>query len=90
MEESGRGKEKIMNTTQNQRGNSVLNSELKPCPFCGGKAKVKVCDGSGSFFADIGTEMYQGRKMTHCLVLCERWRGVFNAWNRRATDERAE
>lgn len=70
--------------------------EIKPCPFCGGKAKVKVCDGSGAFCTDIGTEMYFGRKMTHCLICCERCRvrtqayltrrGVFNAWNRRAND----
>lgn len=72
-------------------------SELKPCPFCGGKATVMVCDGSGSFYADIGTEVFFGRKMTHCLTMCKKCgirtkayltrRGVFNAWNRRATDE---
>jgi hypothetical protein len=54
-----------------------------------------VCDGSGTFYTDIGTEMYLGRKMTHCLIRCERCnvktkayltrRGVFNAWNRRVT-----
>lgn len=68
--------------------------ELKNCPFCDGKAKVKVCDGAGCFYTDIGTEMYLGRKMTHCLIRCEKCgvktkayltrRGVFNAWNRRA------
>ena len=69
-------------------------AELKPCPFCGGKGKVKVCDGSGTFCADIGTVVLFGRKMSHCLIKCERCgaktkahltrRGVFNAWNRRA------
>ena len=72
--------------------------ELKSSPVWGGKAKVKVCDGSGAFCTDIGTEMYLGRKMTHCLIRCERCnartqayltrRGVFNAWNRRADNER--
>lgn len=72
------------------------NRELKPCPFCDGKAKVKVCDGAGCFYTDIGTEMYLGRKMTHCLIRCEKCgvktkayltrRGVFNAWNRRSDD----
>lgn len=71
--------------------------ELKPCPFCGGKAKVKVCDSSGAYYADIGTEMLHGRQMTHCLIHCEKCRvrtqtyltrsGVFNAWNRRADNE---
>ena len=70
------------------------NRELKSCPFCDGEAKVKVCDGAGCFYTDIGTEMYLGRKMTHCLIRCEKCgvktkayltrRGVFNAWNRRA------
>lgn len=71
--------------------------KLKPCPFCGGEPKVKVCDGSGTFYADIGTETLYGRKMTHCLIRCERChvktqpyltrRGLFNAWNRRADNE---
>ena len=68
-------------------------AELKPCPFCGGVPKVKVCDGSGSYTADIGTEVYFGRKMTHRLIMCSKCRvrtqaylterGVFNSWNRR-------
>ena len=78
----------------------IGRTELKPCPFCGGKAKVKVCDGSGTYYTDIGTDVYYGRKMTHCLIRCERCRvrtqayltrrGVFNAWNRRADNEQRE
>jgi hypothetical protein len=70
-----------------------MENKLKPCPFCGGEAKVKVCDGSGTFYADIGTEVLFGRKMSHCLIKCERCdiktkayltrRGMFNAWQRR-------
>ena len=66
---------------------------LKPCPFCGGKAQVKVCDGSGNFCADVGTVVLFGRQMSHCLIKCQRCgvktkayltrRGVFNAWQRR-------
>ena len=71
-----------------------MREELKKCPFCGGKAKVKVCDGSGSFYANIGTERFMGRDMSHCLIRCEKCgvktkayltrRGVYNAWQRRA------
>lgn len=71
-----------------------MPSELKPCPFCGGVGKEKVCDGIGSYYADIGTEVFHGRKMTCYLIKCNRCgirtkayltrRGVFNAWNRRA------
>lgn len=71
-------------------------AELKPCPFCGGIAVVKVCDGSGSFYTDIGTEVFYGRKMNHCLIMCKKCRirtqayltrrGAFNAWNRRTED----
>ena len=77
----------------------VSNSyKLKPCPFCNGKAQVKVCDGSGSLYADIGTDVFMGRKMSHCLIKCKRCgvrtkayltrRGAFNAWNRRADNDR--
>lgn len=71
-----------------------MPNELKPCPFCNGKAKVKVCDGSGHYCADVETVFAYGRRMTHCLIRCEKCgvktkayltrRGVFNAWQRRA------
>ena len=70
------------------------NRELKPCPFCGGEAEVKVCDGAGHYYTNVGTEMFYGRQMTCCLIRCNKCgvktkayltrRGVFNAWNRRA------
>ena len=73
-----------------------MDNELKPCPFCGGKAVLKVCDGAGHYCADIGTETVYGRPMTCCLIKCKRCgvrtkayltrRGVFNAWNRRVND----
>ena len=71
-----------------------MDRELKSCPFCGGKAKVKVCDGSGEYYMDIGTDVFRGREMSCCLVRCERCgvktkayltrRGAFNSWDRRA------
>lgn len=72
--------------------------ELKLCPFCGGKPVLKVCDGSGSFFTDVGTSVCFGRQMTHKLYVCSKCRirtqpyltdkGVWNAWNRRANDDK--
>ena len=69
-------------------------SELKRCPFCGGEAKLFVCDGSGSFWSTVGTASIGGRVMSHKLIRCVKCgirtkayltdKGVFNAWNRRA------
>jgi Lar family restriction alleviation protein len=41
--------------TQNQRGNSELNSELKPCPFCGGKGELR--DLTGNLYGFNGYEI---------------------------------
>lgn len=70
--------------------------KLKPCPFCDGEPKVYVCDGSGSYYANIGTAVFYGREMTHKLIRCPKCgvrtkayltdRGVFNGWNRRSND----
>lgn len=67
--------------------------ELKPCPFCGGKAKVFSCDGAGAFYTNAGEAQIWGRKMNHKLIRCKNCgiktkayltdKGVFNAWNRR-------
>ena len=75
----------------------VKKGELKACPFCGGKPRVFVCDGSGSYYSNVGTVVYYGRQMTHLLIMCDKChirtqpylteRGVFNAWNRRADNE---
>lgn len=68
--------------------------ELKPCPFCAGKAQVLACDASGVYFSSLGTPVLRGRKLTHRLVRCTKCgvrtkayltvRGLWNAWNRRA------
>lgn len=73
-------------------------SELNPCPFCGRKAALYVCDGSGEYHTkDLETATLRGRKMTHCQFRCKcgimtkpylTRRGLRNAWNRRANDEK--
>jgi Lar family restriction alleviation protein len=77
-----------MNTTQNQNGNSELNSELKPCPFCGGLASI--------YFDPEGTRDTVGRHWAYTVV-CDRCCATSGlmfskemaaeVWNRRATDE---
>lgn len=71
-----------------------MAEQLKPCPFCGGKAQINVCDRAGLFHGRIGMVSIRGRQMTHKMILCEKCGaktkayltdiGVFNAWNRRA------
>lgn len=72
-------------------------NNLKPCPFCGGEATICVSDGSGSVWTkDLETTILRGRRMTHCFAMCKKCRirtqsyltrrGMFNAWNRRASD----
>lgn len=68
-------------------------SELKPCPFCKGKAVVYSCDGSGHYYNELGTPVACGRNLTHLIIICDKCgirtkpyltrKGVFNAWNRR-------
>ena len=78
-------------------------AELKPCPFCGGKPKLMVCDASGRYYDDkryydtTGTEVFYGRTMTHMLIKCSKCgvmtkaylteKKLFKGWNRRATHE---
>ena len=71
--------------------------KLKPCPFCEGTAKLKSCDGSGSFYSDLGTKMLFGRKLTHFLIICDKCgirtkayltiKGVVKSWNRRVEND---
>lgn len=66
---------------------------LKQCPFCGGEPKLMVCDGSGSYYADIGTAVFYGREMTHKLIRCSKCgvrtkayltdKRLLKGWNRR-------
>ena len=79
----------------------ILMAELKPCPFCGGEAKVHICDGAGMYHnsPERGNVLF-GRHLTHKMILCNKCgirtkayatdRGVFNAWNRRAGDTNGE
>lgn len=77
-----------------------MDKELKPCPFCGGKAKFKVCDPTGVKCTDVGVEWFMGKRMTHCIIQCEKCgtrtrtysikSRLFDAWQRRTNDEKTE
>lgn len=76
----------------------MKEAELKPCPYCGGKAildKKTECWGHGMYITEHYvrcTECHaRGRseaeydmKREECINKCQ------EAWNRRATDERAD
>lgn len=62
-----------------------MNIELKPCPFCGGQAVLRVEEDDGAFV--------QCRKCYNkTLSRADRWEEssavklVVEAWNRRITD----
>lgn len=71
--------------------------KLKPCPFCGNKPTIYLCDGRGWYVTKhLDMDTHCGVKMTHCMVMCEKCRvrtapyltrrGMKNAWNRRTDD----
>jgi Lar family restriction alleviation protein len=83
----------------------MKETELKPCPFCGGKAethyqplfsingvciKCTECNARSRFFpCDSYYAYYHGEKNVH--ISKERATSdAINMWNRRATDERAD
>ena len=89
------------NPTQNLTQNQFGNSELKPCPFCGGKAKITKSSwghSSDYFSADykIGCDgcgfyfkatSYFGVKDGVPFVSVDGYKEIVDKWNRRAADE---
>ena len=71
-------------------------TELKPCPFCGGKAFAWYCTPDGKYKAASGLQKLHGMNTTHHLIECTHCgirtkifatkKGAFNSWNRRAED----
>lgn len=67
--------------------------ELKPCPFCGGKAYFIATSGVSGYIACIGdcgihTGTFWDDPMTAPKDEREKWRDIaVRAWNRRVTNE---
>lgn len=63
--------------------------ELRPCPFCGGKAEFRT---GGNYHPKLQRRVGVGVKCTGCRVLTPVWQGhdsadrVATAWNRRAVE----
>lgn len=66
-----------------------MDFNLKPCPFCGGKAVLAVDNGFRVLCSKCGAQTekrfdsYNGLTDVSCVVL-----EAIDAWNRRADDER--
>lgn len=74
----------------------MKETELKPCPFCGHSAII-VCNkyrhDSFTFSVECGNKATEGLDL--CPVIPQTYEfgekaGAIDAWNRRATDERAD
>jgi hypothetical protein len=67
--------------------------ELKPCPFCGGKAKHFYCTPNGQHFWNAKNAVICGVTTSHSIIVCDKCgirtkaymteKGCFHAWNRR-------
>lgn len=63
-------------------GQTIVDEELKPCPFCGGKAKVYT----GEEFFLIGNEKCNSVFCESCQATIRYFqtsKEAMNAWNRR-------
>ena len=64
--------------------------ELKPCPFCGGKAYLFVDNGIRVLCVQCGASSKVLRDMqTANRVAGNATKSVIDAWNRRVSDENA-
>ena len=63
-----------------------MPNELKPCPFCGGKAEIYQYDPFDGYQGDCSMNIVH---CTRCGAAFERRRKeqAMDAWNRRANDE---
>ena len=67
-----------------------MNNKLKPCPFCGGEAKIHNC---AELENETARVIYSGKIGIHCAVCrvatipYENMTQAVEAWNRRTKNE---
>lgn len=67
--------------------------EVKPCPFCGGKALADCNYGKHGFFVFVSCQVCGARSKCFAasnLKPNEFWEQAIKAWNRRTDDGRKE
>ena len=73
----------------------MKETELKPCPFCGGEVELRggLENWRPTFYdPDSGGDPYYIQCKCGCFFDNGYWEAedLINAWNRRSTDERAD
>jgi Lar family restriction alleviation protein len=73
----------------------MKNRELKPCPFCGGKACIRFCRHTytiPTYAVETGEEEYWVVRCEKCSIQYPAWghpkteQEAIEIWNRRADD----
>ena len=65
------------------------NNELKPCPFCGGKAKLEF-DDEACYHGGRGLDFVECKKCHAKSALADSEIEAITLWNNRATEEQKE
>ena len=64
-----------------------MNEKLKPCPFCGGEAKLLSYLGYGDFYRVFGVfclkDLEQELEHGHCIGIYTSPQEAIDDWNRR-------
>lgn len=68
----------------NYKSREQMTKELKPCPFCGGKAEFRICDNGIGYIICTGCRAQVGHLKT--LSKSRPFGEIIEAWNARVGD----